>query len=468
MANKGLKTPPQKFDPDIVEGPLRKAVWKLAWPTMLQNVIAGLQGIVDHTLVGRFVGYTGNAAIGVSWQIFLVVVVFVGSVFTGMGILIARFAGAGEPEKVNRVASQGFLIAILLVLVVLAPIGVFLSPRLLVWINASPPVVAEALPYLRTLFVFSIGMLFYYMAAGALRAAGDARTPLRLGIVMTALNLVLSVVLIRGLGPIPAFGTLGAAMGTVLSSGIVGGLALYLMFSDTLVIRLRQVNSWRPDWSVIKELFRFGLPSGFQGIAMNVGGVLLVGFVGSLPDSAEAQGAYTVAYTQLFSLITWTSVGLMSATSTVSGQNLGAGKPERTRQAARTSAFFGLILAGALGGIFVTIPDRLLGIFGIDEPTVLGLGTELLGYLALSGLFVTVALNYTGALQGAGDTRSPLVITIVSQLVVPIGFLTVLQAVRPLEPRDVWLAIVIGHFLRCALSVGRFEQGKWVHIKVRI
>ena len=84
----------QSFDPDIIHGPISKAVWKLAWRTMLQNVIAGLQGIVDHTLVGRYVGFTGNAAIGVSWQIFLVVIVFVASVFTGMGILVARFAGA--------------------------------------------------------------------------------------------------------------------------------------------------------------------------------------------------------------------------------------------------------------------------------------------------------------------------------------------------------------------------------------
>ena len=84
-------------------------MWKLAWPTMLQNVIAGVQGLVDHTLVGHFVGFTGNAAFGVSWQIFLVVIVFVVSVFTGMGILVARFAGAGEPDKVNRVVFQGFL-----------------------------------------------------------------------------------------------------------------------------------------------------------------------------------------------------------------------------------------------------------------------------------------------------------------------------------------------------------------------
>ena len=84
-----------RFDRSIVEGPLQPAVWKIAWPTMLTNAIGGLQGMVDHALVGHLVGYKANAAIGVSWQIFLVVIVFISSLFTGMSVLVARFAGAG-------------------------------------------------------------------------------------------------------------------------------------------------------------------------------------------------------------------------------------------------------------------------------------------------------------------------------------------------------------------------------------
>ena len=99
------------FDRSLVEGPIGPAVWKIAWPTMLQNVIAGLQGIIDHAMVGHFVGYTANAAIGVSWQIVIVVIVFASSVFSGMGVLVARFAGANQPDKVNRVVYQAFLTA---------------------------------------------------------------------------------------------------------------------------------------------------------------------------------------------------------------------------------------------------------------------------------------------------------------------------------------------------------------------
>src|SRR3954463_10683764 len=103
-----------RYDRSLIEGPIVPAVWRLAWPTMLQNVIAGLQGIIDHIMVGHYVGYTGNAAIGVSWQIIVVVIVFITSLFTGMGVLVARFAGANEPEKVNRVVYQAFLTAVAL------------------------------------------------------------------------------------------------------------------------------------------------------------------------------------------------------------------------------------------------------------------------------------------------------------------------------------------------------------------
>jgi Na+-driven multidrug efflux pump len=195
--------PTPRYDRSIVEGPLGSAVWKIAWPTMLTNIIGGLQGIIDHVLVGHLVGFNGNAAIGAAFQIFLVVIAFIMSIFSGMSVLIARFAGAGDVDKVNRSFYQAFLTAIGISLLVMAPLGYVLSPTLLDLINAAPAVKAEALPFLRIMFLFSGGMIIFYMLSGALRSAGDARTPMTLGIAMTVLNIVFNVVLIRGLGPIP-------------------------------------------------------------------------------------------------------------------------------------------------------------------------------------------------------------------------------------------------------------------------
>ena len=456
------------LDRSIVEGPLAHAVWMLAWPTMLQNLIGGLQGVVDHALVGHFVGYAGNAAIGVAIQIFIVVIAFVMSVFSGMAVLVARFAGANEPEKVNRTAYQAFLAALALWGLVLAPVGWILAPSLLGVVNAAPAVRLEALPFLRIMFVGSIGMLLFFMVGGALRAAGDARTPLHLGILLTALNIACNVAFITGLGPLPRLGTAGAAVGTTVAGLTMSGVAVYLLFSGRLPVVWHRGMDWRPDWSVIRALFRFGLPTGVQGIAMNVAGVLLLRFIGSLPLSAQAQAAYAVSYSELFSFITWTSVGLMGAAATVAGQNLGAHRPERALQGVRVSASLGLGLAAAIGVLFLTIPRSLLGLFGMTDPVVVALGVQLLRFLSVSGLFVTVALSYSGGLQGTGDTRSPLYISIVSQIVVPLGFCSMLQATRGLRPADIWTAILLGHITRSALSVLRFRQGKWRGIRVEM
>jgi putative MATE family efflux protein len=435
---------------------------------MLQNVFGGIQGLVDHAMVGHYVGFEGNAAIGVAWQIFLVVIVFISSLFTGMGVLVARFAGADEPEKVNRVVYQAFLTAVFLSVAIMAPVGYFLAPGLLELVNAAPAVQAEALPYLRTMFIYSVGTLLFFMAGGAFRSAGDAQTPLRLGILLTVLNIGLNVVFIAGLGPVPAFGTTGAAMGTVIAGGVVALVVVAILVSGKGVVAFERGMSLRPDWDVIRSLFRFGLPTGIQGVAMNVAGVVLLRFVGSLERSAEAQAAYAITYTQLFSLITWTSVGIMGAAAAVAGQNLGAGRPDRTVKCVRVAAGYGLMVAVAVGSLFVFVPDALIGFFGVDDPEVLALGVELMRYLAVSGLFVTVALAYTGGLQGTGDTKSPLYISILSQIVVPLGLCAVLDATRGLTASDIWLAIVLGHVTRATLSVLRFRQGHWADIEVDI
>ena len=397
----------RRFDRSLVEGPLNAAVWKLAWPTMLTNIVGGLQGMVDHIMVGNFVGYTGNAAIGVSWQIFIVVIVFMMSLFTGMSVLVARFAGAGDEEKADRTVYQAFLTAVLLSGVILAPIGYFASPVLLDIVNAAPAVKAEALPFLRIIFAFSGGMMVFFMLGAALRSAGDARTPMVLGIAVTVLNALLNIVLIRGLGPIPRYGTKGAAMGTVIASGLVGVYSLWKLWRGGWVVRFPRGRALLPDWTIIRSIFRFGLPTGIQGIAMNVGGVLMLSYIGALAQSAAAQAAFAVGYSQLFSLITWTATGLLGAAAAVAGQNLGAGNPDRAESAVHVAARYGVGVAALVGALFFFFPTQLLGLFGMHD-AALTIGVQLLRVLSVSGLFVACALTYTGGLQGTDDTKSPL------------------------------------------------------------
>jgi Na+-driven multidrug efflux pump len=158
----------------------------------------------------------------------------------------------------------------------------------------------------------------------------------------------------------------------------------------------------------------------------------------------------------------------MGAAAAVAGQNLGAGQPDRAGQAVHLAARFAASGAAFIGLFFLLLPRQLLAIFGMNEPAVVEIGVQLLRVLSLSGLFIAVALTYTGGLQGTGDTKSPLYISIVSQILVPLGICFVIQRWDHLDPLDIWVAILFGHLTRMALSVIRFRQGGWRHIAVDI
>ena len=141
-------------------------------------------------------------------------------------------------------------------------------------------------------------------------------------------------------------------------------------------------------------------------------------------------------------------------------------RPDAENMAVHSAATFWYVLPSL--PMFLLIPRQLLGVFGMDEPAVVEIGVQLLRVLSVSGIFIAVALTYTGALQGTGDTKGPLYISIVSQVMVPLGICFFIQQTGTLEALDIWIAILCGHFFRCLLSVIRFRQGVWRGIVVDI
>ena len=201
------------------------------------------------------------------------------------------------------------------------------------------------------------------------------------------------------------------------------------MATGRVVVNFSGRAAGGPTGTIIRSLFRFGLPAGVQGVAMNVAGVLLLRFMGSLAYSAEAQAAYAVCYTELF-VVHHLDVGRAD------GRGGGdrrpesrRGPPDRSVQAVQVAARFGLMIAGTIGVIFLLFSDQLLAFFGLHGSDGRARSArQLLRYLSVSGLFITVALTYTGGLQGTGDTKSPLFITLVAQIGVPLGLCFYLQA----------------------------------------
>lgn len=463
----------RKFDEELVSGSILRSVWKLAWPVTLLNLVNGLHGLVDHILVGHYIASesnAANAAIGVAWQVFLVIVVFIASIFHGMNVLVSRYAGKQDRENLSRVAYDSFLISVYILVFIVAPAGYFISPWLLDLAGAPAEVQFYALPYLRILFVFGAPLFLSFMFTGAFQASGDAKTPLVLGILATLLNMSLSVVLITGMGPFPALGAVGAALGTVLAPFFTVTISVILVLRRKMLILPPDRYRIVPDFSVVKVITRIGIPTGIQGVLLNIGGVLLLRFLGSMEESisAAAQAAYTICYAQLFSLITWTSFGLRSAAGTLMGQNIGAGKPERGKNAVRVAAAFGGGWAVLVGAVFWFFPTELLSVFDAGDGPIGAMGVSLLRYLSFSGVVIAVALALTGGLQGAGETKLPMYIAFLTQIVVLLGVCWWYDWQNALTPERVWMAILISHLSRLLLTWLVFRTEKWAHTVVEL
>jgi putative MATE family efflux protein len=457
------------FDREIVSGSIFRSIWKLAWPLVLLNLVNGVHGLVDHILVGHFVqveNNAANAAIGVAWQMFMVVVVFIASLFHGMNVLISRYAGRQDRVAMSKVFHATFVTAVMFLVLVVAPVGYFSAPALLRFVAPAPEVTRQALPYLRILFAGGAPLFLMLLMTGAFQASGDPRTPLKLGVLATVLNVVISFVLIAGVGPIPPLGIVGAALGTVIAPMVSVTIALSLVFRRKMILQPPDRLRMLPDLAVLRVVGRIGLPTGIQGVLLNVGGVFLIRFIGSLEHSAAAQAAYTICYGQLFSLVTWASFGLRAASATVMGQNIGAGYPDRGKRAVGLAAGMGASWAALVGLGFWLMPETLMGFFNANQGLVLIYGESLLHYLSFSGMVLAATLALTGGIQGAGATRLPMVIAFFTQIVVLLGFCGVLSWQNALTTDRIWMAILISHLSRLALTYAVFRTEKWTRTVV--
>lgn len=457
------------FDDDIVSGSIFQSIWKIAWPVIITQLVAGVHSIVDHILVGHYVGYKGQAGIGASWQLFLVIVVFLSSLFYGMNIFIAQYAGRRDHESVNELWSQVLLTSFYLLVFVVAPGGYFLTPHMLNWIATPPDVQAHALPYLRIMFTCSAPIFLMFVLNWAFQASGNPKIPMYLGVLTTAVNVVVSYLFITGVGPFPELGTPGAAVGTTFAPLPSVCIAFWLIFKGKVVIA--PPEHWRliPDFTLIRRVAAVGIPAGIQSVLLNVGGAVLIYFINQLVQGPAALATYTVCYTQMFSVVTWASFGLRAACATVMGQNIGAGKLARGERAVYMGAGIGLFWAAGFGAVFWSFPRALLAVFGLaNQPVVAGLATTFLHFLAFSGVFVAVALAFTGGLQGAGDTKKPMVIAFITQIVILLGICIVFMQMGRLSATVIWSAILTSHIARLTLTYLVFVGGSWRNITVAL
>lgn len=461
----------KRFDHDIVSGNILNSLWKLTWPLVLLNLINGIHGFIDQVLIGHFVpgkNNEANAAVGVSWQLFIVIVVLIASISHGMNVLIARYAGKQDRKMVSIVFFEALLTGALFLIFVVAPLGYWLSPILLRFIGVEDIVYQQALPYLRLLFLFNWTLFLMILITGALQASGEPKLALKLNILSAVLNIIISFILITGLGLFPSLGVFGAGIGTVLAPAVSLIVAFILIIRGRTLIELPPRWKWLPDPEILKVLLRVGIPTGIQGVVLNVAGVLLIKYISTLPNSTAGQSAYTICYNQLFSLVTWTSFGLRSACATVMGQNIGAGVPERGKKAVQAGAYLGALWGATIGIAFTFFPTSLLNIFNAQSDLVIDYGRALLQCLAFSGILLPATLAMTGGIQGAGATRMPMFIALISQFGVLLGTCEILYLLNLLNTYRVWNVILLAHFVRYILTLSIFRTDGWTKTKVGI
>ncbi|MCB0188966.1 MAG: MATE family efflux transporter, partial [Caldilineaceae bacterium] len=257
---------------------LMKQVWQLALPVIFTNLLQSLVDVIDVFMVGRL-GPIAIAAVGLSSAIRMLVLVMLLSVAAGAMSLVAQAKGARDPARMSFVTRQAISSGVLLS-VGLMGFGLLMARPLLALVNSGgePEAVELGVQYLQILFLGTPFLVLNIVFNRLMQGAGDTVTPLILTGSLNVLNVLLNFVLMFGIGPVPAFGVAGAAMGTVLARGLGVGVVFYVIYSGRNVIKLLP-GSYRPDWQMFKDIFTIGVPSGVQGLFRNGSRLMVLGLV---------------------------------------------------------------------------------------------------------------------------------------------------------------------------------------------
>ncbi len=436
---------------------MRRRVLNLAWPAVLEQLLNMSVGLVDTYIVGHL-GAASLAAIGLSTQtLFLFWALFM-AIGVGSTALVARRIGEGEPAQANAVAQQSILLGLLIGLLsaVLLWVG---APFILEVLGAEPEVVGLGSDYLRAVAstIWLLSVLF--IVSAIMRGAGDTRTPMFVMLIINAINIVVAYTLANGVGPLPKLGVLGSGIGAATGRGLGGLLMVALLVRGRGPVRIEAAFP-RPDRKIIAQILRIGLPAAVEQLFVRLGQILLATFITGLGTAAYAAHQVSI---QALAVSYMPGLGFAMAATTLVGQELGAGRPERAAQSVRETLRVSLLIMAVMGVLVAAFPALVLRIF-TNDADVISNGVSILRIAGLVMPLLGFYFTMSGSLRGAGDTRSVLVILTgcIWGLRVPSAYW--LSARLGLV--GIWLAVAIDLSGRALLLGLRFRSGKWKSVKV--
>ncbi|MGE5587836.1 MAG: MATE family efflux transporter [Clostridia bacterium] len=458
------KTPPT---PDAAAGDvvaIRRRVIQLSLPVFAEVVLQTLTQVVDMAMVGRL-GASAIAAVGLSMQpLFLGQGVFMG-LSVGTTALVARFTGAGDRRMAARTNHQSFLVSMVLALVMC--VGAYMYARDIVSLmGAEPDVIALGTSYLRYLIPGFAALLATMTVGGALRGAGDTTTPMKINVLVNLVNVIGNYMLIFGHLGCPALGVDGAAIATTASRIVGGALFVWAAWRRGSPIapqgRQRLADHLKIDTALVGRVLRVGVPAILERLVISSGMLVYIREVAGLGTVVYA--AHNVA-NNAESLSFMPGLAFATAATALVGQGLGAGKPDAAERSTKEALKLGLAVMGAMAVVFLTVPQYLMMIYTSD-PEIIRLGSIALRVISFAQIPMGAAFIYSGALRGAGDTRSVLYVTVFAVWVVRLSATYLLVTVGGLGLFGAWLAMVADWLVRGGYVWHRFRAGGWKPLQV--
>ena len=433
----------------------QRATLELAWPGIVENFVAFSGQAAIFAFVGQL-GAVATSAVGAAFQFSFLLFPIWRSLAIGTIAHVSRRMGEGRPHLAADVTRQSLLVGAIAGLGVGSTFIVFAAP-LLRLLGASEDVVATGTPILAVIGAGSVFQTVWFIGVSAVRAAGDSRTPMWLAVASAALSVPLAYLFID----VVRVGPIGAAYAVVLDGAVICALVVAVLWRGSADLRLGD-GSWRLDRATVRSIFAISLPSAAESAMFSFGILALSGFAFRL---GTAPGAAHQIVNQVESLSFLPCIAFSGAASALVGQALGMGDPQRATRSGWIAVRMAVLWSTTAGIAFMVVPQLLLGVFTNDERVV----QAGIGALAIVGIAQPAqALIFTlgGALRGAGDTRFPLIATVVNWFVVRLPLAYVLAFPLGLGLAGVWAGIAADYFVRAGLLAWRFNSGAWQRVRV--
>jgi len=443
----------------LAVAPSSLGVWELAWPTIVAFGAQTLVRFADFAMVGSL-GPEALAAVGLGGQVYWLVQSIAMLVPTGLAAVLARAVGAGELGRADAVLRQSLLLAGVLAAATTV-VGLPFTDFAIEIYGVEQGVVALGSTYVWWLLWGTIPFALSFVFGAAVRAAGDARTPLYVGIVTNLLNVFLNWVLIYGHLGMPAYGVAGAAVASSLAMGVQLVLFWWMWRAHRLVL-IPGDAGWRPDRALIRSIVVIGYPASIEQGLFQVG---LLGFqrIMSLYGTS-AIAAYNVG-AQILSFSFIPGVGFATAAATLVGQHLGARDPDAAAKSGWRSTLGAVGSMTCVGATVVMFAEPLARVF-TNDPEVVSLTVDFIWILGLVQPLMAMEFAVGGSLRGAGDTFFPMVSVFIGLFLVRLVPATCLVLFADVPVQWIWCALITDYLTKAVMLTLRFRRGAWRSIEV--